>query len=408
MSMHAPGHPIVRLGEVVQSISAGLSIAGSGERAGTSEPGVLTLSAVSTGRFCPDEARAIPPVQAARYSVFARQNTVLISRSNTLDLVGAAVYVDVNYPHRFLSDLIWEIRTDSNSLSPRYLVAYLQSPIGRRHLCAAASGTSGSMKKISMGRLRAIPIALPNLDTQEHLADVDQAMSQVDEDLNRLIGAKRRLRDGLAQALLTGRRRLPAFAGRESRAVRIGEHLTESREPGSHGGSARKLTVRLYGKGVIPKQNGKGGSAKTRYYTRRAGQLIYSKLDFLNGAFGLVPRELDGWESTLDLPAFDIDDSIDPRFLRGLCVLPSFYRSQIGLARGGRKARRVPPEDFLSIKIRLPERDEQSAIADILDAATREIDALTRLREAVAKQKRGLMQQLLTGRLRVPEVSDAV
>jgi type I restriction enzyme S subunit len=247
---------------------------------------------------------------------------------------------------------------------------------------------------------------IPSADERSRILEIHRSLERRAISLDRLLRAKARLRDGLAQALLTGRQRLPAFAGREWREARLGEHLTESREPGSHGGNARKLTVRLYGKGVIPKQNGKGGSAKTRYYTRRAGQLIYSKLDFLNGAFGLVPRELDGWESTLDLPAFDIDDEIDPRFLRGLCMLPSFYRSKIGLARGGRKARRVPPEDFLSIKIRLPERDEQSAIADILDAATREIDALRRLREAVAKQKRGLMQQLLTGRLRVPEVDD--
>jgi len=81
------------------------------------------------------------------------------------------------------------------------------------------------------------------------------------------------------------------------------------------------------------------------------------------------------------------------------------YRQKFAAMTSGSVNRRggLRWSEFERIKAPCPERDEQSAIADILDAATREIDALTRLREAVAKQKRGLMQQLLAGRLRVPE-----
>src|SRR5690606_35021401 len=94
----------------------------------------------------------------------------------------------------------------------------------------------------------------------------------------------------------------------------IGESIVESRIPGSSGEVARKLTVKLYGKGVTAKEERRQGSASTTYYSRRAGQFIYSKLDFLNGAFGVIPKSLDGYESTVDLPAFDFLDDVDPRW----------------------------------------------------------------------------------------------
>jgi type I restriction enzyme, S subunit len=143
------------------------------------------------------------------------------------------------------------------------------------------------------------------------------------------------------------------------------------------------------------------GSSNTRYYIRCAGQLIYSKLDFLNGAFGIIPPELDGFESTLDLPAFDVKATADARWLLAYLVRPEFYEKQIGAAAGGRKARRVNPPEFLRLRISAPELVEQRAIADVLDAADAELRLLRQQRAALDQQKRGLMQQLLTGRIRV-------
>ena len=61
---------------------------------------------------------------------------------------------------------------------------------------------------------------------------------------------------------------------------KVGEFLTESRESGHKGDVAHKMTVKLWGKGVYEKNE--TGSANTQYFTRHAGQFIYSKLDFLN------------------------------------------------------------------------------------------------------------------------------
>ena len=166
--------------------------------------------------------------------------------------------------------------------------------------------------------------------------------------------------------------------------------------PCSPGGVAQKLTVRLYGKGVVPKVNDRGGSAATRYYKRRQGQLIFSKLDFLNGAFGLVPPELDGYESTLDLPCFDIAPEVDPYWLLSVLIRPVFYRRYRGMAIGSRKAQRVPVEEFLASVVTTPPTDEQQRIARSLAAVDAAIDGTTRFVAELRRSKYWLMRTLLT------------
>jgi type I restriction enzyme S subunit len=202
------------------------------------------------------------------------------------------------------------------------------------------------------------------------------------------------------QQLLTGRRRLKGFSNKWQ-ASRFGEFLVESRIPGNDGSNANKLTVKLYGRGVVPKQERLAGSENMRYYQRKAGQFIYSKLDFLNGAFGIIPVSLDGYETTLDVPAFDVLPTADPRWLLHFVCREEFYTQQLGAAAGGRKARRVNPSEFLAMKILAPSLEEQRQIAEILDTADQQLTLLRTQRTALDQQKRGLMQRLLTGRLRV-------
>ncbi|TYT74674.1 restriction endonuclease subunit S [Desulfobotulus mexicanus] len=187
----------------------------------------------------------------------------------------------------------------------------------------------------------------------------------------------------------------------EWKKVKIGSFLNESRISGTNGHDAQKITVKLYGKGVIAKDEKRIGSKTTQYYVRKAGQLIYSKLDFLNGAFGIIPNDLDGFESTLDLPAFDISDSVSKEWLLYYLIRPEYYTRQLGLAKGQRKARRVSPSEFLNSKILLPPLHIQKRIAEFLSSSQQEIDLLKQLSKKYKTQKRGLMQKMLTGQWRV-------
>ena len=184
----------------------------------------------------------------------------------------------------------------------------------------------------------------------------------------------------------------------------LSKHLTESRIPGTNGAVAKKLTVKLWNKGVFEKREVHEGSESTTYYKRKAGQLIYSKLDFLNCAFGIIPDHLNGYESTQDLPCFDIND-VDPYYLLTYVTQRNFYTHFGMIADGGRKARRVGPEDMLSFPLIYPSLPEQEKIAEILSAQDKLIALKENLIEEKKRQKKALMQQLLTGKKRLPGFS---
>ena len=159
----------------------------------------------------------------------------------------------------------------------------------------------------------------------------------------------------------TPKLRFKEFSG-DWEEKKLGEFLTESKIKGSTGEDSKKLTVKLWGKGVVPKKEILQGSSETQYYVRRAGQLMYGKLDFLNCAFGIVPDYLDGYESTLDAPAFDVKNA-NTKFLLEKITQKNFYKKYGDIADGSRKAKRVHVGTFLDMSIRIPSIEEQEKIA---------------------------------------------
>lgn len=276
-------------------------------------------------------------------------------------------------------------------IDPKYVLYFL---MGSKHRLMKLVDSAGhGTGRLNTDLLKAFPILLPPLPEQKAIADLLATWDAAIEKTERLIEAKERRFRGLMQALM---REKPGW-----RKVRIGSFLTESRIAGSNGLDAKKLTVKLYGNGVVAKNEKRLGSETTNYFLRRSGQFIYSKLDFLNGAFGVIPEELDGFESTLDLPAFDFSSEVCREWFLYFVTRPEYYTKQLGLAKGQRKARRVSPREFLGSKIPFPPIEEQRQVSEKLSLIEREITLEKQILEQYKAQKRGLMQKLLTGEWRV-------
>lgn len=175
---------------------------------------------------------------------------------------------------------------------------------------------------------------------------------------------------------------------------KIGNYLKESRVKGNKGDTAKKLTVKLWGQGVFAKKETLKGSENTQYFRRKSGQFIYSKLDFLNQAFGIVPNDLDGYESTVDLPCFDLNENINVKFLLEYVQRTSFYKKYGEMADGGRKAKRIQVDTFLGFPIYTPNLKEQQKIASCLSSLDGLINAEETKLEAFKAHKKGLMQKL--------------
>ena len=146
---------------------------------------------------------------------------------------------------------------------------------------------------------------------------------------------------------------------------KVGNFLTESREVGHKGDVAHKMTVKLWSKGICEKNE--AGSSNTQYFIRHTGQFIYSKLDFLNCAFGVVPKNLESFETTADVPAFDCNE-INPYFMFYTAIQPAFYKKNGIIADGSRKAKRIHVETFLNMPFFIPNLEEQNKIVDALSS----------------------------------------
>ena len=174
---------------------------------------------------------------------------------------------------------------------------------------------------------------------------------------------------------------------------KVGDHLIPSKLPGHTGVDARKLTVKLWGKGVVEKTDSYGGSEHTQYYVRHAGQFMYGKLDFLHAAFGIVPAELDNYESTLDSPAFDLSE-INGKFLVSRVCKEDFYLKYGTIANGSRKAKRIHEDTFMDMPILVPELEEQERVAALLEALDTLITLHQRKYEKLVNIKKSMLDKI--------------
>lgn len=353
----------------------------------------LADSSALDKRYIYDTAKKISPL-GLRYSsaVLHPKGTVIVSRDAGVGK-SAILGEDMAVSQHFIA---WQC--DEKKLHAEYLYQWLQSHKQEFERVAVGS----TVKTIGLGYFEKIRMPLPPINVQVKIAEILSTWDAAIEKVERLISKKAHQRN----SVITG---LFAISDRNGKSVRFGNLLKESMTTGTSGLHAKKITVKLYGKGVFAKEERRQGSEQTQYFVRRAGQLIYSKLDFLNGAFGIIPPELDGYESTLDLPAFDIAPLINPVWLLCYLTRPNYYTQQAGLARGQRKARRIHPSDFLASSLRLPPHEIQDQIAKIVTDSQRDIEVTKNLLGKLKNQKRGLMQKLLTGqwRVRVPKAEVA-
>lgn len=253
--------------------------------------------------------------------------------------------------------------------------------------------------KLTKAGLERLEFSLPLKPEQAAIVRVLSVWDQAIAKAAQLTHSCQRQAEELGNVLLSGQLRFGNYAPWQPKP--LSQMICESRVTGSAGDVAKKITVKLYGRGVVGKSEKRVGSESTQYYRRSAGQFIYSKLDFLNGAFGRVPASLDGYESTLDLPSFDFLPGVDPRWFLHYVSRESFYAGHLGLANGGRKARRVNPNDLLRVTIGTPCLDEQMRIADAIGIAQKAAAVQAQHLNLLRQEKAALMSQLLTGKRRV-------
>ena len=129
----------------------------------------------------------------------------------------------------------------------------------------------------------------------------------------------------------------------------------------------KQVTVKINNGGVIARNDGqlkRGSEIGTKRQTVvHAGQFIVSKIDARNGAFGVIPDDLEGAIVTNDFPVFDVDSSkILPQFMVLISTTPQFVEFARKCSSGTTNRKRIDIDAFLQQVIPLPSLKEQIQI----------------------------------------------
>ncbi len=150
----------------------------------------------------------------------------------------------------------------------------------------------------------------------------------------------------------------------------------------------RQVTVRLWGKGVVQRGEVSGAEiAAGRQLAVHAGQFILSRIDARNGAFGLVPRSLEGAVVSNDFPTFVVNTQrVLPSYLDWLSKTHNFVDLCKAASEGTTNRVRLKEDRFLATAINLPPLDEQRRIVARIEELAAKIEEARGLRRQAGEE----------------------
>ena len=166
------------------------------------------------------------------------------------------------------------------------------------------------------------------------------------------------------------------------------------------------ISVRRRSEGLFRRGNLLGLEIKTKKMNlAEEGDFLISKMQIVHGASGLVTSEFDGMhvsDSYIILRARELNQ-FSIHFFNWLSKLRLMYHHALFSSYGVHIEKMTfNLADYLKHRIAIPSSiQEQRAIVGVLETVDRELDLLRAQLDALREQKRGLMQQLLTGKKRV-------
>lgn len=159
----------------------------------------------------------------------------------------------------------------------------------------------------------------------------------------------------------------------------------------------KQITIKMNRKGVTLRGLIQGSQVGSNQYSARPNQFIISKIDARNGAYGIVPNELEGAIVTGDFVLFDPSEHLDISFLNFFANTRFFDFECKKASEGTTNRVRLKIEKFLQIEIPLPPLSEQKRMAGRLAALKGKIDAVRVLRGEQVREVEALTENHIGG-----------
>ena len=292
--------------------------------------------------------------------------------------VATSALVDVDF--EFSLKNVALLKPSAGSLSGAYLNYCLSH---RKAGITQALSSGGAQPFLSLNQIGDIAIPMPPILEQRAIAtalsDVDTLLAKLDQ----LIAKKRDLKQATMQQLLTGETRLPGFGGAWE-VKRLGDVLRVR-----HGKSQHSVET----------QDGRYPILATGGEIGRTDISLYDMPSVLIGRKGTIDKP-----QFRDTPFWTVDTLFYTEIFGANSAKFLFYKFDMIDWRCYNEASGVPSlnaSTIENIEINLPRPEEQTAIATVLSDMDAELADLEARRDKIRALKQGMMQELLTGRIRL-------
>ncbi|EGB15414.1 restriction modification system DNA specificity domain-containing protein [Pseudodesulfovibrio mercurii] len=289
----------------------------------------------------------------------------------------------------------------------RFFSLYLQLPSTVRMLLGIQSDSA--RPNLSLADIRNCLFVFPKEQEQKAIATILSTWDRAIEKAEALIKAKERRKTGLMQRLLTGKVRFGEFAGEAWKEVPLGTLF----EPVADTVGDKDIPPYSISAGIgfVSQREKWGKDIAGRQYANythlRKGEFAYNKGNSKKYQCGCAYLLRD--QDEISVPNVFISfrpksDQVSADFYEHFFIADYHARELKRYITSGARSDgllNLNKKDFFKINVPCPPPREQEAIAKVLNAAVAEIDEHRNQLAALKEQKKGLMQQLLTGKVRV-------
>lgn len=260
---------------------------------------------------------------------------------------------------------------------------------------------SSAQPGLAVSKLLRLKVVLPPLPEQKAIAKVLGAMDEAINTNNQLITQKELRKKWLMQNLLTGKKRLKGFSG-EWKKIGAGELFKSFTKKGFEN---EELLSATQDKGIIPRNQLEGrvtmpSTGIKGYKLVEPGDFIISLRSFQGGLEYSYYKGVVSPAYIVLKPKEPINDEFYKQYYKSYEFIGRLATAVIGI----RDGKQISYDDYCIVKIPHPSLDEQKAIAQVLQAADKELNLLRAKSDKLKEQKKGMMQILLTGKKRLKVV----
>lgn len=339
--------------------------------------------------------------QIKNYRIFI--DDIFISVAGTLGIVG-------KIPHELDGANLTENadRITAITCNRDFLLYNLMSP--RIQGVIESEKTVGAQPKLALGRIESFQIAIPpNGEEQKAIASALSDMDALISSMDQLIAKKRDIQQAAMQQLLTGQRRLPGFSG-EWEVKRLGDCLLANPDYGINApavaySDALPTYIRITDINddgyFAPLPRVSVDSPMSSDYLLEEGDIVFAR----TGASVGKSYHYRADDGPLVFAGFLIrvrpnQGKLTPAFLAASIATESYWNwVRLMSMRSGQPG--INSNEYASLPLQLPSIEEQTAIATIVTNMNTELAALKTRRDKARQLKQGMMQELLTGRIRL-------